>query len=62
MFIERLWWSVKYEDVYPKDYQDGAELYEGLDRYFTYYNEERKHSSLGKKTPAEIFIAGGGQL
>lgn len=62
VFIERLWWSVKYEDVYPKDYRNGRELHDGLARYFTYYNLERKHSSLGKKTPAEIFIAGGGQL
>ena len=62
VFIERLWWSVKYEDVYPRGYEDGEELYEGLDRYFRYYNEERNHSSLGKKTPAEIFVAGGGQI
>ena len=62
VFIERLWWSVKYEDVYPKDYRDGQELSDGLSRYFQYYNEERKHSSLEKKTPAEIYIAGGGQL
>ena len=43
--IERLWWTVKYENVYPKDYADGHELYRGLENYFEYYNNERKHSS-----------------
>ena len=56
VFIERLWWTVKYEDVYPKCYEDGHLLYEGLDRYFEYYNNERKHSSLDKRTPAEVFF------
>uniref|UniRef100_UPI0002FB7BCB integrase core domain-containing protein n=1 Tax=Maridesulfovibrio hydrothermalis TaxID=191026 RepID=UPI0002FB7BCB len=55
VFVERLWWTVKYEDVYPKEYRDGASLYRGLDRYFRYYNEKRKHSSLDKRTPAEVF-------
>ncbi len=62
VFIERLWWSVKYEDVYPKSYRDGTALYSGLGQYFRYYNQERKHSSLEKKTPQEIYIAGGGQI
>ena len=62
VFIERLWWSVKYENVYPKAYQTGEELSSGLNKYFGYYNEERKHSSLGKKPPKEIYIAGGGQI
>ncbi len=60
VFVERLWWTVKYEEIYPKGYADGRELYRGLDRYFRYYNEERKHSSLGKRTPAEVFSQGGG--
>ena len=60
VFVERLWWTVKYEEIYPKCYADGMELYRGLDRYFRYYNEERKHSSLGRKTPAEVFAQGGG--
>ncbi|WP_425411307.1 IS3 family transposase [Maridesulfovibrio hydrothermalis] len=55
VFVEKLWWTVKYEDVYPKEYPDGASLYQGFDRYFRYYNEERKHSSLDKRTPAEVF-------
>ena len=55
-FIERLWWSVKYEDVYPKVYGDGAVLYRGLNDYFRYYNEERRHSAIDKKTPAEVYF------
>lgn len=57
VFIERLWWTVKYENIYPKDYTDGKTLYEGLKKYFRYYNEERKHSSLDKRTPAEVFFS-----
>lgn len=56
VFIERLWWSVKYEKVYPCSYGDGGELHQGLSDYFTYYNHERKHSSLDKRTPAEVFV------
>lgn len=55
VFIERLWWTVKYEEIYPKGYADGHALYHGLQRYFRYYNEERKHSALDKRTPAEVF-------
>ena len=55
VFIERLWWSVKYEEVYAKDYRSASALLQGLEEYFTYYNEERRHSSLDKKTPGEIF-------
>ena len=55
VFIERLWWTVKYEDVYPRCYSDGHALYNGLNRYFNYYNEERKHSALDKRTPLEVF-------
>ncbi len=55
VFIERLWWTVKYEDIYPKSYSDGHVLYNGLNRYFDYYNMERKHSALDKRTPFEVF-------
>jgi putative transposase len=55
-FIERLWWTVKYEHVYPRDYSDGHSLYQGLLRYFDYYNHERLHSSLDKRTPADVFF------
>ena len=58
VFIERLWWTVKYEEVYPKDYASGHDLHKGLKQYFKYYNEERRHSALDKKTPAEVFSGG----
>lgn len=52
VFIERLWRSVKYEDLYLRDYADGHELYAGLKRYFRFYNHQRPHSALGNQTPA----------
>ncbi len=58
VFVERLWWTLKYEDVYPKAYSDGHSLYRGLDTYFRYYNCERKHSKLDKQTPAAVFKNG----
>ena len=57
-FVERLWWTVKYEDVYPKDYEDGQRLHAGRDTVFHYYNHERQHSSLDKRTPFEVFSEG----
>lgn len=57
VFIERLWWTVKYEEVYPKAYNDGHALYHGLATYFDYYNNERKHSALDKHTPCDVFLA-----
>jgi len=62
VFIERLWWTVKYEEIYPKDYSDGHTLYSGLDVYFDYYNNERKHSALDRRTPAEVFMEGGARI
>lgn len=56
VFTERLWRTVKYEDVYPKDYADGQSLHHGLERYFEYCNHEKSHSALDKKTPAEVFF------
>ena len=56
VFIERLWWTVKYEEVYPKAYEDGESLFHGLDAYIRYYNEERKHSKLDKRTPAQVYF------
>lgn len=52
VFIERLWRSVKYEDVYLHDYEDGHALHRGLARYFRFYNHERPHSGLENQTPA----------
>ncbi len=54
IFVERLWRSVKYEDIYPKDYQSGLELYHGMENYFSFYNGQRPHQSLGYKVPAEV--------
>ena len=58
VFIERLWWTVKYEKVYPESYADGHALHQGLESYFDYYNHERKHSALDKRPPAEVFMEG----
>ena len=55
IFIERLWKSVKYEHVYLYVYEDGISLYKGLEKYFTFYNQERLHQSLNYKTPNEIY-------
>ena len=52
VFIERLWRSVKYEDLYLRDYADGHALHVGLARYFRFYNHERPHSGLANRTPA----------
>ena len=57
IFIERLWRSVKYEEVYLKDYQQYAEAQQGLSRYFRHYNHERPHQALGYGTPAEVYGA-----
>jgi putative transposase len=57
VFIERLWWSLKYEDIYLKDYESGADLYCGLERYFDFYNHHRKHQALDYRTPHEVFTA-----
>jgi putative transposase len=57
-FIERLWWSVKYEKIYPGSYADGHHLHGELESYFNYYNRERKHSALDKRTPADVFMEG----
>jgi putative transposase len=60
VLIERLWWTLKYEEIYPKAYTDGLALHQGLGDYFVYYNDERRHSALDKKRPAEVFVGGGG--
>jgi putative transposase len=55
VFIERLWRSVKYEDIYLREYSDGHALHAGLARYFHFYNQERLHSGLGNRTPAYVY-------
>lgn len=57
VFIERLWRSVKYEDIYLQDYRDGICAREGLGRYFNFYNTERPHSSHGYRTPEQVHFA-----
>jgi len=57
VFIERLWRSVKYEDVYLRCYAEGHALHAGLGRYFDYYNHRRCHQGLGGQTPAEVYNA-----
>ena len=54
VFVERLWRSVKYEEVYLKDYEDGWQAEESLSSYFRYYCDERLHQSLGYRTPAVV--------
>jgi len=56
MFTERLWRSLKYEEVYLKDYATVLEAKENIKNYFNFYNYERKHQSLNYRTPAEIYI------
>ena len=56
VFVERLWRSVKYEDVYLHAYASTSEVRSGLDKYFRFYNTRRPHSSLGRKTPDHVYF------
>jgi putative transposase len=56
VFVERLWRSVKYEDVFLKGYRTIPEAREGLTRYFEFYNNARYHQGLGYKKPAEVYL------
>ena len=58
IFIERLWRTLKYERIYLKAYETGADLSRDLTVWFNWYNENRKHSSLDKLTPNEAYIQG----
>lgn len=60
IFIERLWRSLKYEEVYLKDYASVTEAREGIERYFRFYNHERLHQSLDYQTPAALYKVGAG--
>jgi len=55
IFVERLWRTVKYEDIYIKDYASVLDLKEGLTDYFLLYNYERPHQGLNYRTPAEVY-------
>lgn len=57
IFVERLWRTVKYEHLYLYDYQTVAEVTNGLDQYFQFYNTKRPHQSLRYRTPAEVHDA-----
>ena len=54
VMIERLWRSLKYEDIYLKGYETGADCYKGLREYFKFYSHERPHQSLDFRTPWEV--------
>jgi putative transposase len=60
IFVERLWRSVKYEEVYLKDYRGVEEAIEGLRQYFQFYNRERLHQSLNYQTPSAVYRQGRG--
>ncbi len=55
IFIERLWRSLKYEDVYLKDYATVPQLIEGVAAYFRFYNLERPHQALDYETPSHVY-------
>ena len=57
IYVERLWRSLKYEDIYLKDYRSMEELKSGLKKYFNFYNTERFHQSLEYATPDEMYYS-----
>jgi putative transposase len=58
IFVERLWRSIKYEEVYLKAYKDGTEAKQGIGSYLDFYNRERPHQALGYRTPEKMFHDG----
>ena len=56
IFVERLWRSVKYEEIYLHQYEKVSEVRNGLAKYFLFYNMERLHQSLGYRTPYELYV------
>ena len=62
VFVERLWRSVKYEEVYLKAYESVAEARAGIGAYLRFYNSERPHQALDYRTPAQVFEAGRNQV
>ena len=55
VFVERLWRTVKYENVYVRGYETVPQLHQGLEDYFVFYNTERLHQSLEYRTPATVY-------
>lgn len=62
VWIERFWRTIKYEEIYPRDYVDGLVAHQSLGVYFPYYNEIRPHSALGYMTPGQVYRGGEAQL
>lgn len=62
VFVERLWRSVKYEDVYLKAYETVAAARDGLGIYFEFYNHERRHQGLDRRTPEQVYTGDAGWL
>jgi len=58
IFIERLWRSLKYEEVYLRDYARVPDARTGIDHWFRFYKHQRSHQSLDYKTPAAVYSAG----
>jgi len=58
IFIERLWRSVKYEEIYLKEYETVDALIQSLSKYFDFYNQERPHQTFGEATPEEVYRQG----
>jgi putative transposase len=56
IFTERLWRTVKYENVYISDYDNPREAKAGIGGYFDFYNNRRKHQSLNYRTPAQLYF------
>ena len=56
IFTERLWRTVKYEEVYVKEYVSPRDARDGLTNYLRFYNEERLHQALDYRTPAEVYL------
>ena len=57
VFIERLWWSLKYEDVYLRIYETPRDVERGAGKWLRIYNADRPHSSLDDATPDEVYFA-----
>jgi putative transposase len=56
IFVERFWRSLKYEEVYPREYESGEDAYLGISQYIGFYNEKRMHQGLGYSTPSEVYF------
>ena len=59
VFVERLWRSLKYEEVYLKAYSTVREAQTGIASYLRFFNEDRPHQALDYRTPKEVFLGGG---